>query len=146
MERAFVRTRVVQPHEIDRLGHVNNIVWLQRVVDVSVAHCESVGLDYDAQRSLGGVWVVRRHEIDYLRSAHAGDEVVEETWVSASRGAQSIRRCRFTRGGEELVRSVSQWVWVDAGNLRPRRIPEAIAQRLPVVGIDLPGSSPGSGG
>ena len=83
-------------------------------------------------RALGGQWIVRRHEIDYLRSALRGEEIVEETWVDSLRGARSVRRCRFTRpaDGLEYVTSTTQWAFTDKETQKPRRIPLEILKEF----------------
>ena len=120
------RRTIAQPH-IDLLGHVNNGVWVQFVVDLADAHCRDVGMSFERTRELGGQWIVRRHEIDYLRPALLGDELLEETWVESFRGARSVRRARFTRlsDGARLLVARTEWAFVDLA-LRPRRIPHEV--------------------
>ena len=121
----FRRTRVIEPDHVDLLEHVNNVVWLRFVIALASAHAQS---QHDAARVLretGGQWIVRRHELDYHANAGVGTEIVEETWVERMRGASSLRRSRFTRedNGSLLVSALTQWAYVDAKTLRPRRIP-----------------------
>jgi acyl-CoA thioester hydrolase len=127
----FRRTRVVEAGDCDDLGHVNNVRWLAFVGELAGEHAFRRGADNDALRERGAIWIVRRHEIDYHRSALPGEEIVEETWVEAMSGARSVRHSRFTRaaGGEALVSAVTTWAYVDAKTQRPRRIPaEMIAE------------------
>ncbi len=135
MENVFRRTRVIGAEHIDQLGHVNNVVWLELILDLARSHYNTAGLDLAAERDASGcVWVVRRHEIDYVRSALPDETIVEQTWVSVMRGAQSVRHCLFTReaDGEKLVASTTQWVWVDGASQRPRRLPKSFIEGLPV--------------
>ena len=127
----FRRTRVVTPRDIDELGHVNNVRWLQFVAELAGAHVLLHGADLASLRAQGALWVVRRHELDYHRPALPGEEIVEETWVEKMSGAKSERRSRFTRAsdGALLVSAVSIWAYVDAKTLRPTRIPEALRAR-----------------
>jgi acyl-CoA thioester hydrolase len=121
--------------DLDLLDHVNNVVWLRFVVELAEAHSSALGLDFAALRRLGGVWVVRRHELDYHRSANEGDEIVEETWVAELRGARSVRRARLgcARSGALLLAATTHWAFVDAGSGRPRRVPPEIAARYTLV-------------
>ena len=43
-------------------------------------------------RRVGGVFVVRRHEIDYLAQVTAGQTLVAQTWVDEWKGASCVRR------------------------------------------------------
>ena len=128
-ERVFRRTRRVRDEDTDALGHVNNVAWVRFVVELADAHSRAVGLDWAAYRRIGGLWIVRRHEIDYARAAIPDEEISEETWVELARGARSVRRSRFLRseGGELLVEATTHWAFVDTKTQRPKRIhPEVI--------------------
>ena len=132
----FRRRRIVAERHIDGLGHVNNTVWVRFVVELADAHAEAVGMGFlKTRRDFGAQWIVRRHEIDYLRAAVAGEELLEETWVESLRGARSVRRTRFTRcsNGEACVLARTEWAFVTAEALRPLRVPSPIADAFPVV-------------
>jgi acyl-CoA thioester hydrolase len=125
----FTRRSVAQPSEIDELGHVSNVAVVRWVQEAAVAHSSAVGWDFDAYRRHGAVFVVRRHEVDYLRPAFAGDEVVAETWIESWHAASCIRCTRLTRAsdGVDLATARTQWVLVSTDSGRPRRIPPIIA-------------------
>lgn len=121
--------------DIDQLGHVNNVVWLKLAMRLCGEHAEAVGLSYAALVAQGGLFVVARHEIDYLRAAFPGEEVVGETWVSEMHAARSTRHVRYVRAADAapLVRLTSEWAYVDVASLRPRRIPPAVRARFVLV-------------
>jgi acyl-CoA thioester hydrolase len=128
----FRRIRRVRPRDLDPLGHVNNAVWVRFVVELAGAHSEAVGLGLDAVRRLGGVWVVKRHQLDYHHPAGPGAEILEETWVSRMNGARSVRhsRLRLARGGRLLLSATTDWAFVDPESGRPRRLPAAVLERF----------------
>jgi acyl-CoA thioester hydrolase len=130
----FRRSRVIGSAEIDELGHVNNVVWVRLVMELAGAHSRAVGLDFAAYRKLGGIYVVRRHELDYLQPAFPDDEITEETWIAEMRGARTLRRARFTRKGDgaRLLESKSHWAFVDFLTQRPRRLPSEVLQSFTV--------------
>ena len=116
--------------DIDELGHVNNAVWVQWIQKVAVAHWHSVA---DAAHHDSYVWVVVRHEIDYLRAALPGETVTARTWVGdAPRGARFDRHMEFVgTDGRTRVRAVTQWAILDRASGRPLRVPpEVIAPFL----------------
>lgn len=131
----FSRRRVVASTDIDELRHVNNIVWLRYVVQLAFAHYEALGFNFEDDRRAGGVWVVRRHEIDYHLSAAEDAELIEETWVSHLHGARLVRQSRFSRAddGSILVAASSLWAYVDPTTMKPKRVPAAIAARYTIV-------------
>jgi len=125
---------VIGDAEIDELGHVNNVVWVRLVMELAGAHSRAVGLDFTAYRALGGIYVVRRHELDYLQPAFPHDGITEETWIAEMRGARTLRRARFTRhsDGARLLESTSHWAFVDFATQRPRRLPPEVLGRFMV--------------
>jgi acyl-CoA thioester hydrolase len=128
----FRRTRTVVPGDCDALDHVNNAVWVRFVVELANAHSVALGLDLEALRALGGVWVVQRHEIDFHQPASVGDEILEETWVSELRGARCLRHARLRGAGDgrPLLSATTRWAFVDAESGRPRRIPPEVMGRF----------------
>ena len=116
---------------IDELGHVNNAVWVQWIQQVAVAHWEAVAAPAHKHAFF---WVVVRHEVDYLRAAHEGDQVTARTWAGdAPRGARFDRFIEFAGpDGKLCVRSRTDWAMIDRASGRPMRVPpEVIA---PFVG------------
>jgi acyl-CoA thioester hydrolase len=116
---------------IDELGHVNNAVWVQWVQQVAVAHWESAAPI--AHRD-SFIWVVVRHEIDYLRPAFEGDRLTARTWVGeAPKGARFDRHVEFTgNDGRLCVRARTVWAMIDKASGRPARVPSEVV--APFIG------------
>ncbi len=129
-DAVFRAVRSVCTEDVDALGHVNNTVWVRFVVELADAHARAAGFDWKRVRELGGLWIVRRHEIDYDLPALPGWELACETWVESMRGARSVRCARFTHAsdGSVLVRSRTDWAFVDWETHRPRRIPKELLE------------------
>lgn len=132
----------VEPDDIDFMNHVYNLVYMRWVLDVARAHSEACGFDEAAYAELGQQFIVRRHEIDYLRSAVLGDRIRLTTWIESWRGARSYRRTRIEKvaPGKDpvvLARAMTQWVLIDLESGRPRRIRpelvEAFRQKKPEI-------------
>jgi acyl-CoA thioester hydrolase len=124
-KRVFQIALTARPEHIDELGHVNNAVWVQWVQQVAVAHWDSVAAP---EHRDAYYWVVVRHEIDYLRAAHAGDQVTARTWVGdAPQGARFDRFVEFIgTDGKVCVRAKTQWAIIDKGLGRPIRVPPEV--------------------
>lgn len=124
----FSHTIEVADADIDMLGHASNLAYLRWVQDVAIAHSEAVGLDFEAYRKMGGVFFVRRHEIDYLRPALRGDKLEVRTWVDSAAAAKTNRRTEVKResDGKILAKASTVWGFVDIQTGRPTRIPEII--------------------
>lgn len=109
----------IKPDDIDRQGHVNNVRYLQWIQDIAVAHWLAKASD---EQKAEIVWVVMRHEIDYLNPAFENEDVTVITWVGAPAGAKWERFTEIKRGSDILVQAKSVWVALDAKRLRPRRV------------------------
>src|SRR6187551_1810779 len=103
MDRPIFTHRIVAPSDaIDELGHVNNAVWVQWIQEVALAHWYSIA---DPRHQDDYIWVVVRHEIDYLRAAFEGEVLTGRTWVGeAPKGARFDRHMEFV-GEDGNVRS-----------------------------------------
>ncbi len=128
---AFTHRFAVDDADIDELGHAGNVTWVRWVIEAAGAHSESVGLDFEAYKSLGFLWVVRRHEIEYLGAAFAREQIDAVTWVDSQRGATSLRRTLFHRGSDRalLARAATTWVLVNVETRKPLRIPKTLLAR-----------------
>ena len=110
--------------EIDELGHVSNVAYVRWIQDIAKAHSAAIGLDHATYERIGKVFVVRKHEVEYLAPAFLGERIVLFTHVAGWKGATSERRTRIVRqkNGQELARAVTLWAFVSKTNGRPRRI------------------------
>ncbi|HEY9634643.1 MAG TPA: thioesterase family protein [Coleofasciculaceae cyanobacterium] len=118
----------VRYHEMDALGHVNNAVYQHYLEQAAVEHSEHLGFNQQRCQELGGIFVMRRIEIDYLRSSVAGDTLEVTTWLHTMRGPRASRRYEIRKQGDDqlLVTAEALWVWVDLNAMRPRAIPRQI--------------------
>jgi acyl-CoA thioester hydrolase len=114
--------------DIDVLGHASNIAVARWIQDVALAHSGAVGFGLEAYQRLGAVFVVVRHEIDYLRPALRGDALQARTWISSVMAAKCVRATEVVRmaDGRPIAWGRTTWGYVELGSGRPRRIPEEL--------------------
>jgi acyl-CoA thioester hydrolase len=112
--------------DIDELGHVNNAAWVRWIQDMATAHWEKVAAP---EHQAAYIWVVIRHEIDYLRALGPGETVTARTWVpDPPRGARFDRHMEFTGDdGKVRVRAKTTWAIVEKASGRPIRVPPEVA-------------------
>jgi acyl-CoA thioester hydrolase len=126
----FVLATQVGDDDIDMLGHASNIAYLRWVQDVALAHSAAVGLDMEGYSQLGAVFVVRRHEIDYLRPVVRGEQLELRTWIDSASAAKCKRATEIARvGSPEVVvvaRAMTTWGFVELATGRPTRIPDSV--------------------
>ncbi|MCW5831391.1 MAG: acyl-CoA thioesterase [Labilithrix sp.] len=124
----FAHEIVVEDAHIDRFGHANNVVILQWIQDVAEAHSASVGFPLAAYERLGAAFVVRRHEIDYLRPSVRGERLLVRTWVDAARSASCSRGTEITsvNEGQAVAKAMTTWVFAELATLRLAPIPDDV--------------------
>jgi acyl-CoA thioester hydrolase len=118
----------VAPEEIDGLGHVNNQVYLDWLMEAATRHSDAVGWDIGRLLKQGEGWVVRRHEIEYLLPVMPGETVKVRTWIETAEKVTSERRYEVVRlsDGKTACTGKTMWVWINYRTGRPARIPEAV--------------------
>ena len=123
----FETNYTVVTSNIDELNHVNNVVYLQWIQDIANLHWNELkqGVDTAAY-----VWVVIRHEIDYLNQALLGDTLLAKTWVGKTAGVKSIRHVEFYRNNKLLVKAQTTFCLLHAKSLKPMRITDEILAML----------------
>ena len=117
----------VKKEHIDILNHVNNVVYLQWVNDISEKHWDILA---SADVKFKYFWVVLRHELDYRGEAFLGDKLEVKTWIGESKGAKSIRHVEVLKGDVPLLSAASTWCLIDSKTLRPTRLKNEILQIL----------------
>ena len=122
----------VRHYEMDALGHVNNAVYQNYLEQAAIEHSESLGFNFELYQELGGVFVMRRVEIDYLRPAVASDTLEITTWLEEIRGTRARRRYEIRKQNKDdlLVTAEALWVWVDTKTMRPRPIPDVLLSKF----------------
>src|SRR5580658_7842014 len=123
----------VEDADIDMLGHASNIAFVRWIQDVAVAHSAAVGYALQAFLEKGAFFVVRRHEVDYLRPALRGEPLVVRTWIESAAAAKCERVTEIARlgpaGEAELVASArTTWGYVEAATGRPVRIHDEVRE------------------
>ncbi len=114
----------VKAEDLDELNHVNNVVFLKYIQEAAIAHWYAAA----SQQSIDEIrWVVRKHEIEYLKQAYLDDELKIITWVDHFTGISSDRHYEIFRGNELLVKARTLWVALDTKTLKPKRLFEDIS-------------------
>lgn len=127
---AFVWPVTVDASHIDPQNHASNVAIVDWMNTAAWRHSVALGYDTPAYERLGGMWVVRRHEIDYHLPALLGDQLHCVTWPSALGKVTAERRHRIVRVGDGrlIAEGVNLWAWVDRAAARPRRVPPELRE------------------
>src|SRR5215470_14085387 len=117
----------VMDADIDSLGHGSNIAYVRWIQDVAVAHSTALGLGVEAYKRIGAVFVIRRHEIDYVRPVLRTDRVQARTWIDTLMAAKCVRMTELRNGeGAIVAQARTIWGFVDVVRGRPTRIPAEV--------------------
>ena len=124
----FFETKyTVKSSHIDELNHVNNVVYLQWIQDIANLHWTQLKKSED---TTDYVWVVIRHEIDYVGQALLGDSIVAKTWVGKTGGIRSIRHVEFYKNIQLIVKAQTMFCLVNSKSFKPTRITDQILMML----------------
>jgi acyl-CoA thioester hydrolase len=130
----FSLSLTVEQSDLDELLHVNNAVYLQYAELIARAHSDALGLTAERMHELGGLFVVRRHDITYHLPCHLGDLLQLKTKITSQRGARAVRHVEIWRGDERIVDCETVWVWIGRDSLRPQRVPPDFSR---MFGLDV---------
>lgn len=125
---AFTHEIRVEDIHIDRFGHANNVVVLQWIQDVAEAHSSAVGFSVATYERIGAGFIVRRHELEYLRPSLRGERLSIRTWVPEAKRISCTRRTEITslEHDQLVARASTTWVFADLATARPLRITDEI--------------------
>ena len=134
MSAIHIYSITVTPEAIDANGHASNIDFVRWMQEAAVAHSDAAGCTA-ATLAAGATWVVRSHQIEYLRPAFENDRIDVRTWVVDFRRAFSRRKYEFVRADDQtvLARGETNWVFIEVGSGRPRSIPANIAAMFELI-------------
>ncbi len=129
----FEQPITILPEDIDLFEHVNNVVYVRWVQDMSTAAWFAHAT---AEQAATIGWVVKRHEIDYLDSARPGDQLIGRTWVGGAVRHVFERFVEIIRLPDQqvLARARSLWCPIDLQTRRVMRVGPAIYAQFSVPG------------
>ena len=135
MPAVFHWEHAVRDEEIDGQNHVNNVAYVEWLQRAAVAHSAAQGWPGARYREVGFGWVVRRHAIEYLQPAHAGDTIAVRTWVSTMKRVSSMRQYEIVRLGNDvlLAKAETLWAFIDYDTRQPCRILPEVAGAFELV-------------
>lgn len=121
IENYFEIKLQVNIEHIDRQQHVNNVVYLQWIQDVSEAHWTTMA---PQQLQQNYFWVALRHEIDYKAQAFLGDIILAKTKIVEMEGFRSIRQVEIFNEstGKLLCKSLTHWCLMNTHTQKPCRM------------------------
>ncbi|KPM33641.1 Thioesterase family protein [Croceitalea dokdonensis DOKDO 023] len=115
----------VSSTDLDDLGHVNNVRYVEWIQEISKEHWQSV---VNGNSIASYIWVVRNHNITYYSPAYLGDVLELTTKILSTKGALSNRQVEMKNLNtqEKVVTSLTSWCLLHPETLLPTRVPNEI--------------------
>ena len=125
---SHVVTLEVLTDDIDAYNHVNNSVYLSWLDHAAWSHSAALGLSLQQCVAMRRGMAAHRTEIDYLRAALLGDQVLVGTWIVSTDSKLRVERrfqVRRALDGETLARARTDYVCINLDSGRATRMPES---------------------
>lgn len=122
----LIYTEKIYTYQIDYVGHVNNIIYIQWLENGRMRMLEEMGYPIEIiAHTVGIVPVLMETSIVYKRPLFLNNTVKIEMWISKMNNASAIMEFRIFNEKEELCASARQkGLFVNRETQRPARIPE----------------------
>ena len=139
MSTVFDLEMTVQAEHIDRLGHVNNVVYMQWMQQVATAHIDSLGLGLKEYLELKHAMVAVEHHVQYRKAAFEGEKIVLRTWLNEINALYSFRQYVFYRPQDHAVlfSGNTKWACVEIATGRPKRMSPTFTQAYQPLAVDI---------
>lgn len=125
--KVYTKTLQVTEADLDDLDHVNNVVYVQWIQDISKEHWQTV-----ASEALKNevIWVVSNHNITYKSAAKLHDVIEIKTFISDTKGPLSVRMVQMflKESGVLLLEAKTKWCMLNTQTLKPTRISKDIEE------------------
>lgn len=115
----------VKPEHLDDVQHVNNVIYVQWMEDIARQHWNTF-VSEELQQNV--LWMIKRHEIDYINQAFLNDDLEMHTWTGDYTNVTWKRHYEIIRiaDNKKIISAASIWIPLDRKTQRPRRIDDAM--------------------
>ena len=118
---------IVSKNDLDELNHVNNIKYVNWILEIAKIHWRSLVSD----ETLGNYhWVLLEHQIKYLHPALLNDRIRIKTYVEETKEIKSSRIVYIYNKDTDklLVTSRTIWCLINSKSGKPTRITNEIKE------------------
>ncbi|WP_372950749.1 acyl-CoA thioesterase [Mariniphaga sp.] len=126
MKQKLIFEEKIYTYQIDFVGHVNNIIYIQWLENGRVRLLEAIGLPaFDLAVSDGIVPVLTETSIKYKKPLFLNNTVTVEIWISKLNNASAIMNFRFLNEKTEVCAVAQQkGLFINRKTMRPARLTE----------------------
>ena len=119
----LIFTEPIYTYQIDFVGHVNNIVYVQWLENARIKLIEAMGLTITQIAVEDGMLpIITETDIKYKKPLYLSDKVQIEVWVSEMFNVSANFKFRFLNEKGEICSTAQQKVlFIDQATMRPSR-------------------------
>jgi acyl-CoA thioester hydrolase len=117
-------THIITQEQIDFNDHVNNLEYIKLGLYAAGEHWNLYASEEHKKQCL---WVVKRHEIEYLGQAKLHDKVSITTFIAQIEKAIARRKIMMTIDDKIICNMITDWYLLNRQTKRPMRISDEIA-------------------
>lgn len=119
----LIFTEPIYTYQIDFVGHVNNIVYIQWLENARIKLIEAMGLSITQLAHEDEILpIITETDIKYKKPLYLSDKVQIEVWVSEMFNVSANFKFRFLNEKGEVCSTAQQKVlFIDKATMRPSR-------------------------
>jgi acyl-CoA thioester hydrolase len=128
--KVYEKEIIVTSDDIDFNGHVNNLKYLEWMIDIAMEHSAHEGFGIEYYKTHGVSWVAKKHCVEYKLPAFKDERLILKTWIDEVKKLSVIRKYEIYKNERLITHGFSEWVFVDFNTKRPKKIPQEIIERF----------------
>jgi acyl-CoA thioester hydrolase len=125
----FEKRITVSKDDIDFNGHVNNLKYLELMINSAISHSAKLGFTPKTYKEIGATWFAKSHHIEYKLPAFAGDELIIKTWIDEVKKVTSKRKYEIYKNDKLICFGETEWVYVDYETHKPKKIADDVIKK-----------------
>jgi acyl-ACP thioesterase len=117
-------------YDTDVKGKLKPESVLSYMAETSSWHSDNVGVGHKLLNANGYGWMLNRWEVEIYSLPSAKEEVTVQTWTSGFDKFYAERQfCMKDSSGADIAKASTQWIFLEMGKKRPRRVPDEIKEK-----------------
>lgn len=113
----------VYTYQIDYVGHLSNIVYIEWMEIGRTKLLEFIGLTFDKMEKINIAPILANTEIRYKKSLYLAEKITIEVWISELKNASAIMSFNFYNSKNELAAIGKQTgLFINLTTKKPHRL------------------------
>lgn len=129
----FFQEIYITDEHVDRLGHTNNVKYLEWLEGIAWAHIESLGYGWEVMRKSGISMAVTQTHLYYRQASYMDDTLQLTTWIGFNDERFKCKRdFRLIRKSDsmEILTASMEFACIRLSDGRPVKMPNKLSASL----------------